>query len=211
MANYVRKELPDLRGNGKKKVCYKIETNRNFDSDELADYMSSLGMGIPKAAIKAVLVHLSSTMASLLAQGYTVSIDGLGIVSLKIGPKKNKRTANAYDYDNKLKPSNLEVTGVNLRVDKKFLKDINKHCELENKGERTIKRSKSTAEERLKRAQDYLSKNMFLNINEYAYMNGLSYSVAQRELKKLAEDSESGITFIGRGPSKMYVLSKKSE
>ena len=208
MANYVKRELPDLRGNGKKKACYKIQTNRNFDCDELATYMSNFGMGVPKAAIKAVLINLSSAMANLLALGYTVSIDGMGIMSLKIGPKKNKRGANAYDYDNKLTPSNLEVTGVNLKVDKDFLKEINRQCELENIGVRNIRRSKYTAEERLKRAKDYLSENMFLRVKMYAYINDLSVSVAQRELKKLAEDPESGITFVGRGASKMYVLSK---
>ena len=208
MANYVKRELPNLHGEGKKKAYYKIETNRNFGCDELADYMSKSGMGMPKAAVKAVLLQLSSVMANFLALGYTVSIDGLGIVSLKIGPKKNKRGSDAYDYDNKLTPSNLEVTGVNLKVDKDFLKEINRQCELENKGVRNIRRSKYTAEERLKRAKDYLSENMFLRVKMYAYINDLSVSVAQRELKKLAEDPESGITFVGRGASKMYVLSK---
>ena len=206
MANYVKRELPNLHGEGKKKAYYKIETNRNFGCDELADFMSKSGMGMPKAAVKAVLLQLSSAMANLLALGYTVSIDGLGIVSLKIGPKKNKRGSDAYDFDNKLTPSNLEVTGVNLKVDKDFLKEINRQCRLENRGVRSLTRSIYSPDERLQRAKDYLAENMFIRVKMYALLNNLSVSVAQRELKKLAEDPQSGITSVGRGSSKMYVL-----
>lgn len=209
MAKYVKRELPDLHGDGKKKACYKVVTNRNMGSDELADFMSKVGVGLPKSMVKGVLAQLSSSIASFLALGYTVTIDGIGIMSLKIGPKKKKRSPDAYDYDNKITPTGLEVTGVNLKVDKELLRTINEYCNLENDGVRQIKRSKYTPEERLQRAKDYLTNNSFITIREYAWQNTLSVSTAQRELKKLAEDPMSGIKSKGCGSSKVYVLDNK--
>ena len=56
----------------------------------------------------------------------------------------------------------------------------------------------------IEKARQYLKKNGFMRVNDYAILTGLSYSTASRELRRLATDPTSGIT--SQGSSKLYVL-----
>lgn len=68
-----------------------------------------------------------------------------------------------------------------------------------------IHRSKYNKEERLKLALDYLSSHSVMRIQDYVELTGLSRTSATLELKEFRENPESGITFNGRGTTKVYI------
>ena len=211
MAKFIKREMPDLNKDGKPKVYYKIETYRNYSHDEFVKYMVDTGIGISASMVEAVLTQMTEKLAGLLGFGYTVTIDGFGTFSTKIGPKKGKEVEELDATTGKRNAASVEVTGLNLRVDKKMIRKVNDHCNLERIGERRLQKSSYTEAQRLERAKKYLETNGRMSILTYSYLVELSRSAAHRELRRFAADPSTGITTTGRGPTKVFVLRKETE
>ena len=107
--------------------------------------------------------------------------------------------------------ASMEVTGVNLRVDKKLVKMVNANCRLERSGERRLQKSPYTEAQRLERAKKYLETNGRMSILTYSYLVGMTKISAHRELRKFAADPSTGITTTGWGPTKVFVLRKETK
>lgn len=208
MAKYIKREMPDIRGNNETKAYYKLKCMGQIDSDALIDRMCYPGSGLNKSMVKAVLAQLSSISSEFLAMGYNVSIEGIGQLSAKIGPKEGLEVEGLDDGSTKRKATSLEVTGVNFRVNKDFVKEINKLCELKRGGTKRLQKSPYTPDERLQKLKTYISKQGSIDILSYSYMVGMSRSSAYRELEKLVADPSSGIASSGRKHYKVYVLEK---
>lgn len=209
MIKYTKREMPDLDKVGTTKAYYKVDTVGLIDSDRLVDYMAGMGLGVSKAMAKAVLAQLSSTVTHFLSIGYNVSIEGLGQVSLKIGPKKGREVEDIEEGGTKRNATSLEVTGINFRVDKDFLREVNRACTLERGKTKRLQKSPYGKEERLQKLKDYLSKHGSIDVQSYANMIKMTYSSAYRELEKFAVDPDSGISAMGRKHYKVYVLKKE--
>ena len=208
MIKYTKREMPDLDKTGQNKAYYKTETIGLIDSEQLIDYMSTIGAGVTKPMVKAVLAHLSSTISHLLSMGYNVSIDGLGQLSLKIGTKEGREVESMDDNKTKRNAASLEITGVNFRVDKAFLKELNKISTLERGETKRLQRSPHTIEIRLQKLKDYLTQHSRIDVQTYANMVKMSYSSAYRELEKFVTNPDSGISTTGRKHYKVYLLKK---
>lgn len=210
MAKFVKREMPDIHKDGNPKVYYKMETYRNYSHDDFVKYMIRAGVGISASMVEAVLTQVTDKLADLLGMGYTVTIDGIGTFSTKLGPSKGKEVEDLEGTNGKRNSSSVEVIGVNLRVDKKLVKEINRSCNLERSGERRIQKSPYTEAQRLERAKKYLEKYGQMTILTYSYIAKLSKSSAHRELHKFVKDPSSGITYTGRGPTRVFVLRKEN-
>lgn len=206
MAKFIYRELPDFNKDGKQKAYYKMETYRNYSNDEFVKYMVESGIGVSSSMVNAVLTQVSEKLSNLLGMGYTVTIDGIGTFSTKIGPKKGKEVEDKTESKTKRNAASVEVTGINLRVDKAFVKKVNSNCNLQRSGEQLIKKSPYSEAERLKIAQKVLKRYGRMRVVHYMHVVGLSKSSAYRDLCKFVADPESGITTIGRGPTKEYIL-----
>ena len=105
----------------------------------------------------------------------------------------------------KKKYHHVRVKGVNFKVDKRLVDEINK----ENTFERTTVNPSSpspyTPEERLQRALSHIDEHGFITLQEYANLNRLSYTTASRELAKLVADPHSGIKAKGAASHKVWV------
>jgi len=86
-----------------------------------------------------------------------------------------------------------------------LIREANRHCKLERAGEARLHHSPYSKEERLKLALQYLEEHGAMRVVEYMELTGLSRTKAAIELKEFRQDLSSGITFIGRGSSKVYV------
>ena len=118
MAEYQVREMSAMHKDGKTRAYYKVQIKGNITADHLADFMSTTSMGVSKSAIKAVLTQLSSSVAYYLGLGFSVTIDGIGTLSMKIGPKEGKEVEELKEGATKLTATNIEVTDINLRADK---------------------------------------------------------------------------------------------
>lgn len=209
MAKFIKREMPDLNKDGKPKVYYKVEAYRNYSHEEFVKYMVDTGIGISASMVEAVLTQMTEKLADLLGFGYTVTVDGFGTFSTKIGPKKGKEVEELDATTGKRNAASVEVTGLNLRVDKKMVRKINNHCNLERSGEHRLQKSPYTEAQRLERAKKYLQNNGRMSILTYSYLVGLTKSSAHRELHKFVKDHSTGITYTGRGPTRVFVLRKE--
>ena len=210
MANYVIKEMPAGMGNGKKgRVFPKMQVYTEFDYDKVVELVHTNSPAFSQATIRGVLDTLAVVMKSYLPLGHTMKIDNLGVFSLSLQFADNEAETDgqqeSQEADAKKKYHHVKVKGVNFKVDKKLVDEINK----ENSFERTSGNSSSpspyTLEERLQRALQHIDKHGFITLQEYANLNRLSYSTASRELAKLVLDPHSGIKSKGAGSHKVWV------
>ena len=210
MAKYIKQEMVDLSGKGEEKIYYRLQTERNIDFAELAQQIEQHHGLMNRGLIKNVMSHVVDEMAELLGKGYSVSIDGLGTFRASIGLEEDKEMDTFDGDDTKRNARSLRLTGINYRADKDLIKKANLHCKLERAGESRLHHTPYSKEERLKLAQQYLEEHGAMRVVEYMELTGLSRTKATLELKEFRQDASTGITFLGRGSSKVYVKASGS-
>lgn len=211
MPQYIKKEMPDMSGTGEKKAYYKLKTWRKLDSDEFVKRCSSIHRAYGKSVIQGVITAVFEHLAYEISNGYSVKIDGLGTFTAKLGVRKDKEMESFEEGSTKRNALSIEVQGVLFRADKNLISEIDRNCDLERGGEERLRKPKTTLEQRTEKARQFLRKNAFMHVDEYASLTGLSYSTASRELRKIASDPTSGITSQGRKSGKLYLLAKDNQ
>ena len=212
MAYYVIKEMAAGMGNGKEgRIFPKMQVYTEFDYDKVVELVHTNSPAFSEATVRGVLDTLAVVMKSYLPLGHTMKIDNLGVFSLSLEFADNETDADnqqeVQETGPKKKYHHVRVKGVNFKVDKRLVDDINK----ENTFERTTGTSSTpspyTQDERLQRALSHIDKHGFITLQEYANLNRLSYSSASRELAKLVLDPSSGIKAKGAASHKVWVRS----
>ena len=199
--------MPDMAGTGEKKAYYRMKTEQHFDAEKFVKWMTRYG-GIGRGEAMRVLMQASETMAELLAMGISVDIEGFGSFSATVGLKKGKEMDSFEGDEEKRNAVSLCVNGVNFRADKKLVREINRRCDLKRGGERRLRKSPYTPEERRQLALQYLEQEGIMHVSDYANLTKLSKTMAGRELIALRKDPTSGITTKGRATAKVYVKAK---
>ena len=210
MANYVIKKMPTGMGNGSEGKSFpKMQVYTEFDYDKVVELVHTNSPAFSQATVRGVLDTLAVVMKSYLPLGHTMKIDNLGVFSLSLefadNEADNANPQAIQEAASKKKYHHVRVKGVNFKVDKKLVDDINK----ENSFERTTGNPSSPSpyslEERLQRALNHIDKHGFITLQDYANLNSLSYSTASRELAKLVLDPNSGIKAKGAASHKVWV------
>ena len=75
MAKYIKQEVPDMKKTGEQKVFYRMKVERNIDFQEVIQQVCSHHKGITRGEALRVLVSASETLAELLGEGYSVTLD----------------------------------------------------------------------------------------------------------------------------------------
>ena len=208
MANYVIKEMPAGMGNGKKGRTFpKMQIYTEFDYEKVVELIHTNSPAFSQATIRGVLDTLGVVLKNYLPMGHTMKIDNLGVfsLSLEFADEKAENVAQQEASEQKTKYHHVKVKGVNFKVDKKLIKAINKENTFERTSGNAASRSPYTPEERLQRALNHISKHGFITLQEYANLNGLSYSTSSRELAKLVLVPQSGIKAKGTASHKVWV------
>ena len=200
-----KQEVPDMLKTGNQKVFYRLKTERNIDFDEFVSRMAHPGSGISRGEAIRILLTASETLAGLLAEGYSVSLDEWGTFKATIGLEEGKEMDTIDGTDSKRNARSLRVDGVDFQVDKRLVRNVNRQCKLERAGVARVRRSPYTKEERLQRAKDYLSEHGFMRVKHYMELTGLRHTTAANELRAFSDDLSTGITIMGRGSAKVYV------
>ena len=207
MAKYIKQEMTDLSGKGEEKVYYRLQSERNIDFNALAEYVGRHNGMMSKGLVINVMEHVVDAMAELIGKGHSVTIDGLGTFKASIGLEKDKEMDTIDGDEPKRNARSLRVDGVNFRVDKKLVSNINRRCQLERAGVSRLHVSPYTKEERLQKAQKYIEEHKAMRVKHYMALTGLSHTVAAKELREFSNDKDSGITSMGRGVTVVYILS----
>lgn len=205
MAKYIKQEMPDLNKKGESKAYYRMETSRRVSMDEFVEAIAMPGHGITEASAMQVLGQAAHTLAMLLSEGCTVTIDGIGTFKATLGVRDDKEQ-DAFTADEPQRNAqSIVVNGVHYKADKRLVHNIHSQCTLERGTQARIKHSPYTLEERIGRAIAYIEEHGFMRTRDYAELNGLSVSTAGIELRKVRKEDNSAISCIGRGSSLIYV------
>lgn len=211
MANYVTKEMPSGMGNGKKGRKFpKMQVYTEFDYDKVVELINSYSPAFSKATIRGVLDTLPAVLKTYLPMGHTMKIDNLGVFSLSLKftdemGENEEASAQQEASKTKKKYHHVKVKGLNFKVDKKLVAEMNRESTFEHSGVNAALRSPYSLEERTQRALQQIEKRGFITLQDYANLNHLSRSTASRELKKLASDPTSGIQANGASSHKIWV------
>ena len=211
MAKYIKQELPDLHKTGEKKAYYRLKTERNIDFQHFIDRISSHNSGISKGEATRVLMQAADTLAELLAEGDSVTIDDMGTFKATIGVVDDKETDTFEDGTTRRNARSLKVDGVNFQADKRLIANVDKRCELKRAGVSRLRRSPFTKEERLQKALQYIESHGAMKVKHYMELTGLSHTAAAKELCEFTLDTTSGISSFGRFAGKVYVKRKQEE
>lgn len=211
MAKYIKQEMVDLNGKGEVKAYYRMKTNRNIDFRELAMHVQQHHSIMNRGLVENVMSTVVDSLAELLGEGYSVTIDGLGTFKASLGLKRDKEMDTFDGEDSKRNARSLQLTGINFKVDKALVREANSYCKLEREGESRLHHSPFTREERLALAQEYLNQNGAMKVKNYMELTGLSHTKAILELKQFRQDASTRITTIGRRSTLVYVKRNEDE
>jgi nucleoid DNA-binding protein len=152
-------------------------------------------------------------LATELARGNNVRIDGLGTFHAKLGLNKYTpgRVMDTFEEGTvRRNAMSLGVTGVGYKADKALVIKVAGKCKLERGGEDRIRKSKYTKAERIERAIRFLRREGFMHVRDYASLNGLSYSTAYRELNNGLTGESAVITSRGSKSARIFYLVEKN-
>ena len=90
MAKYIKQEVPDMKKTGEQKVFYRMKVERNIDFQEFIQQVCSHHKGITRGEALRVLVSASETLAELLGEGYSVTLDDWGTFKATIVLEEGK-------------------------------------------------------------------------------------------------------------------------
>lgn len=209
MANYIKQEMPDMLRKGEQKAYYRLQITQNVNFQSFLEYMCSRGGGMNKGDALKVLIRATETLTELLAEGYSVTIDDLGIFKATIGLEEGKEMDELDGDKPKYNARSLRLNGINFQADKNLVYNANRLCKLERAGTSRIRRSPFSKEERLQKAMEHLDKHGMIRVKDYMELVGLSHTKAAEELRIFSQDTSSGITSVGRLAGKIYVKSSK--
>ncbi len=205
MAQYVMQEAVDLNNEGKTIVYPKLIINECVDSDKLAQQIAS-HTTFSYGEIIAIVNHLGYYIAHNMAEGKSVKIKGLGVLTPTLAYKKGVEREEVDGEGGKRNATSLMVGSVNFRADKSFVNEVRKNCDLHRSKRKFIRRiSPFTEEERLAKAKAYIEEHGMLTVADYVPMSGLSRATATRELQKWSQDISTGIYSSGRRSHVVYI------
>lgn len=207
MANYILKEMPDMQKKGKRKVYPKMETYTLKTLDDLAKYIQDLGSPYNPSIIKSVMDILADAAVTWLSNGHTVKIDGWGTFSLSLG-FDDKKGNELSGEKSRMEYRHVKIKSLNFRPDEKMVQKLRRATTLTRSegGVVQVTKERYTKEERLVRAIQHIEQHGAITLTEYANMNGLSRTVASRELKAFTNAPFYLIKAKGAAPHKTWVI-----
>lgn len=205
MADYVMREMNDVRGDGSKTYYPQIDRFRLFSEDEFVEKMATNGSGLSAGQVESVLTALKLRLSEMLALGYTVKVRGLGTFSTSLGVKEGKDYESGSEDEVKRNAQSIEVRNIRFKADRDLISLTDMKCNLVRKGEIKLKKVKTSEEERLNMALEYLQTHPFMKVADYRAMTGLNHSYAAAELRKFSSTGNSGIRSTGRCSHKVFV------
>lgn len=205
MAKYVMQEMNNLHKEGETLLYPRMVIDGCCETEELVE-MITKGSTLRKGEVMASLQLIADGMATLMAHGRSVRLEGIGLFTPSLSLKDGKEREDADGETTRRNAQSIEISDINFRAERTLVRDTNSQCNLQRqKGDWRCNRSKFSPEERLALAMRHLESNPTLTISEYEQLTGLSHTAAGRELKKWAATPESEIYFKGRGSHKVYV------
>lgn len=206
MAKFIMRRIPAGMGKGNLKYYPHLVRAGGVTLDEIADDISGASTFTP-GDVKGVVIALAERIARNVARGYTVSIEGIGSFRASLAVEKDAEPETA-ESTSRRNAASVSIGDILFRADPTLVKDARRESQLE----RIMPRKKNsdasapTAEERERIAREYLAKNPWMGVKDYARLCHLSHTGASLELRAIAARPDSFLDTRGSGSHKVYIL-----
>ena len=90
MAEYIKQEMCDLNGTGEKPVYYRMKIQRNMDMEDFVERITYPGSGLSRGSVIQVMTTVAEHLAYCMAEGQSVTLDGIGLFIAFIGLQNAK-------------------------------------------------------------------------------------------------------------------------
>ena len=189
---YYKLEQRDSLHTGQKRFVHRLKNNGLITARQFISKVTR-NKNYSPAAVTGILIDVADELARLIAEGHSVELMNIGIFSVGVRMKaaedtdlahKNKTVCNHFSHQN-FRRAHGDV-GVRIKV--------SQYPQVRN---------------RMIVAREFLATHPFMTIRDYATLTGLSYSTAQRELKEAWQEPKNGITILGSGSHRVYILRKE--
>lgn len=205
MAEYEMQEMNLPNKEGKRVLYPRLVQRGQADTDYIAKTLAQKS-AFSKGDVVGLLQELGEELAYQMGQGKSVKLDGIGTFVPSLALRADKERKTGEEDSTRRNARSIVVGSINFRAEKELLRNTNYNCELERSQQKFHRSSqKYSPEQRLERAQQYLTQHPFMTVSDYANLNGLRHTTASLELRKWAEQPESNIGTSGRGTHKVYV------
>jgi predicted histone-like DNA-binding protein len=211
---YYKLEQRDNLHTGQKRYVHRLKNSGRITAREFINKVTQHKNYSP-AAVTGMLIDLADELARLLAEGHSVELPNVGIFSVGV------RMKDAEDIDLARRNKNarsLEINHINFRKNNEFYEAVCNHFRTQNFrrthgdiGVRIRTSRYPQVRNRMIVAREFLATHPVMTIRDYAAITGLSYSTAQRELKRSWSNPDYGITIHGAGSHRVYILRKEEE
>ena len=148
MAEYIKQEMCDLNGTGEKPVYYRMKIQRNMDMEDFVERITYPGSGLSRGSVIQVMTTVAEHLAYCMAEGQSVTLDGIGTFTPRLGVAKDKEIDSLDGDEPKRNARSIEVNGINYRADKELIRETNLRCDLRRGGISRVRKSPFTEEER---------------------------------------------------------------
>ncbi len=205
MAAYQMQESNLPNEEGKPTFYPRMKLWNQVDLEYLANNINYASTFTP-GDITGLVRSLTQEIASQMAQGNSVKVDGLGIFTPSLGLRPGKEREAGEAENRKRNSMSICINNINFRADKQFIEETGRRCILYRSKQKPLRSSQRfTPEQRLKLAQKFLKENPYMQVADYCRLTGLLRDSAAKELRKWAAQPENGIATHGRAPHKVYV------
>ena len=210
MPYYYKREIPDLNGTGEKQYRYELRSEGTTDLRRLARLAIRRFHSMTEGEVMGLVTVLTEEMAHEMANGRTVSIDGLGSFSLSLGVEHRRSHYDEEDAAGReTNARSVRVRGVNFRVSSELVNEVDRHCRghlhREGGGPVSLRHSTLSRNERMGMALRHIREHGFLRLADYARLVNVSRTVASLQLRDFHDDPSVPICAQGHGPSKVWV------
>jgi len=177
--------------------------------DEVAEQIER-DTSFKRSDVVGVLSEFIYRVRLAMSDGDSVKIDGLGTFHPVLGLVEKGRRGSWTDAAGRVTTErNVRLKSIAFSADKRLVSDVRAGMDFakaDDSAVNGVRKIGSSVEERAAKARAYLASNGYMRVADYAALTGLSYSMAAKELRLLADDATSGITSRGQKAAKLYVL-----
>lgn len=215
MAHYIIEKMADGMHGDREKLYPRLVMGQTIDNNRLAEMIQSR-TSFTKGDALGLLAELADVAREIIANGNTLSIDGLGYLKPVLGlVDKEERGAWTDAVDRATTKRNVKLKTVTFNPDKRFLVKagtyMDKHLTCVSNAAVTGKVANvPPLEERIALALALIDEKGFMRVSDYAKITHQPRSTASKELRELAQDESNEITSSGTGAAKIY-LRRKSQ
>ena len=209
MPKYFKREIADLNGTGERQYRYEMRSEGAVGTKYLAEQMHHHFRMWGEGELVGLINGLVQTIAETLSDGYTVTLDGMGSFSLRLGlDEYSESTPQAY-RTGEPNARRIEVTDVKFKSQRRYIARVDRLCKgrlhRDIIGLSELRRPKNTREERVQLALQYIREHGFMRLIDYVNLTGVSRTTASRELQAICKDVAIPITSQGLRSHKVYV------